>query len=118
MAKGGLFVLNIGEAGLRSILAARLSLIGRDVISVFDLADAALSRLMRDHPILLLDDATLERLPERALDRFVADERWLHVVVVSRRLPDDAEDCGRPCFLPRGEAPARLIALAEAWFTG
>ncbi|WP_109806422.1 hypothetical protein [Sphingosinithalassobacter portus] len=115
MAASALFVLNIAETGLRSILAARLSLLGVDVISIRDLDDRALARMVRKRTILVLDDDTLARLPDGDPERLLAQPRWSDIIIISQRSPDDAKHGDRIRYMPRAEAAVQIVELVERW---
>ena len=115
LAASALFVLNIADPGLRSILAARLSLLGVDVISIRDPDDRVLARMVRKRTVLVLDDDTLGRLPDGDRDRLLAQPRWSDIVIISHQPPEEAASDGRIRYLPRGQVAVQIVELVEGW---
>jgi hypothetical protein len=109
-----LLVLIIREAGLRSMLAARLSLVGADLVTAMDIHDPAVQRNVRGPAVLVLDEDAVAGRSAEWLDAVVAEPQWDHVVVLTGRSPAGAAG-DRLVFLERATAPATLAALVAQW---
>jgi hypothetical protein len=103
-----MLVLAIGEVGLRSSLAARLSLGGGDVLTARDPYDPQLHRTMRGASVLIVDAAVLHARGEAAL---LADPRWRAVIAIG---DEDRPRDGRLFHVARPGSAKRIEAvLAE-----
>ncbi|RYY29426.1 MAG: hypothetical protein EOP62_00890 [Sphingomonadales bacterium] len=108
-----LLVLIIKEAGLRSTLAARLSLAGADMLTADDFEDPRLAR-HKKRPLVLISDEAAVMEHEGGCDGLVADPRWLRVVILS---PGACEGSDNPRLirLERKSAAKAIGALLPEW---
>lgn len=109
-----LLVLAVRELGLRSTLAARLSLVGADLITAADLHDPALERNVRHPAALILDEDAIAGRSDEWLDAVLEESRWRQVVVLTSS-PCDARADPRLLYLERQSAPERIADLIPQW---
>lgn len=112
-----LLVLIIREAGLRSILTARLSLVGADLITANDVHDPALSRSMRQPGVLILDETAVAGRSGEWLDTVLADPQWRRIVLLCETPPppDVSEADARLLRLERASATSAIAELIPRW---
>jgi hypothetical protein len=110
MADFGLVVLIIAEPGLRSALAAQLTGLGENVMTLPHMPDdAAIARLARQDAVLIADKSTLEgRSPEG-----LVDAGWRHVAVLNGESPNPQDS--RLVRLRRADALAQVTAALAEW---
>jgi hypothetical protein len=108
-----LLVLIVREAGLRSTLAARLSMAGADVLTADDFDDPRLARHKKRPLVLIADDAAVDG-HEGGCDGLVADPRWLRLVVLSPGACAVSEDA-RLIRLERAQAASTIARLLPEW---
>lgn len=100
----------IAENGLRSALAARLTMQGENVVTLArGLDDPELERLARNRAILIADLAMLED----QLDAILADSGWHRVVLLNGEARDEPGD--RVIRLQRRNAVAQVAATLASW---
>lgn len=110
-----LLVLIVRDAGLRSTLAARLSLTGADLVTAEDFHDPVIGRSVRRPATLVVDRATMERQVEGWVDGLLGQPLWRRVVVLTDRR-DHAEPANdRLVLIDRAGAAAGLIELLPRW---
>jgi nucleoside-diphosphate-sugar epimerase len=105
-----LLILVAREAGLRSMLVARLSMAGGDVVTVDNLDDPRLERWLAKGPVLIIDDGALHGR-EGGEVALRADPRWRAVIVVGGQ-------AGGGAAAPRiaaADAAAALEAMLPEW---
>lgn len=86
-----LVILMIDEAGLRSMLAARLALSGADVVSMENVDAGRIARLTSQSPTLVADAAAAARHPG-GIDALAADAAWRLVVIIGMEHAADGAD--------------------------
>jgi hypothetical protein len=108
-----LLVLIVQEAGLRSALAASLSLAGADVLTADDFADPRLARHRRRPLVLITDEAAVEGF-QGGSKELARDPRWLKLVLLS---PGAAGPNGDPKLLrlDRASAARTISRLLPEW---
>ena len=84
-----LVILMIREAGLRSMLAARLALSGIDVVSMEQVDTGRIARLGGGQPVLVADMAATRDHPG-GLAALCADPLWHRLVIVGGEPDADA----------------------------
>lgn len=102
-----ILVLIVREAGLRSTLAARLSMAGADVITADSLDDPRMQRL-RAGAVLVLDAPAAEDAGGPAA--VLADPRWETLVLIGDGETNGATD---PRLLRVGRAIAGVVIEAR-----
>lgn len=112
-----LLVLIVREAGLRSTLAARLSLVGADLISAESLDDPALKRGVRKPGYLIVEEELFEGRDGIWLETLLATPHWRQVVMLTAggpvaRAPDEDP---RLLRLERRSAPSAIAELVPRW---
>lgn len=108
-----LLVLIFAEAGLRSTLTARLSLLGVDLVTAHGLHDPALARSLRKPAVLVVDDASVCGRSEEWIDSLLGDPLWRDVVVLGE-VPPAARD-PRLLQVDRNNAVDAIAALLPRW---
>lgn len=108
-----LLIVIVRETGLRSTLAARLSLAGADLLSARDFRDARVGRYKKRALILITDQAAIDE-HDGGWDGLRADPRWLRLVVVSPRESAPSED-PRLIHIQRANAVNRIARLLPEW---
>lgn len=76
-----LVILMIDEAGLRSMLAARLALSGADVVSMESVDPVRVGRLTAQSPTLVADAVAAARHPG-GIAALAADRAWCRLVLI------------------------------------
>ncbi|WP_245824567.1 hypothetical protein [Sphingomonas azotifigens] len=76
-----LVILMVREAGLRSMLAARLALSGIDVVSMEQVDAARIARLGGSAPVLVADLEAVQGLPG-GLAALCSDPLWHRLMIV------------------------------------
>ncbi|WP_237709257.1 hypothetical protein [Sphingomonas elodea] len=100
-----LVILMVREAGLRSMLAARLALSGVDVVSMEQVDAARIGRLGGSTPVLVADlDAT--RAHPGGLAALSADPLWHRLVIIGA----DSDPAAAHIHHVAAEDPAAAIA--------
>lgn len=106
-----LLVLIVRDAGLRSSLAARLSMSSADVLTVEDFDDPRIVRGRRRRVVVVADQAAVDGA-DGGLDRLALDPRWQCIVLIGGVL---GENTLRILHVPRKEAAAAIVAMLPAW---
>jgi hypothetical protein len=106
-------VLIVREAGLRSTLAARLSMAEADVLTADDFDDPRLARHKKRPLVLIADEAAVDGHPG-GCDRLLADPRWLRLVVLSPGPCADSDD-PRLIRIERAHAANAIAGLVPRW---
>ncbi len=108
-----ILVLIVREAGLRSTLAARLSMAGVDVITADNFDDPRLDRL-REPPVLVVD---MPSVAGRAggLAGLLADPRWHSLVLVGEHGTGEDADEPRLLRIDRANVGAAIDAKLPCW---
>lgn len=100
----------IAESGLRSALAARLTMQGENVVTLaHGLNDPELERLARNRAILIADRAMLSD----SLDAILADSGWYRVVLLDGEAREEIGD--RVIWLQRVHALTQVAATLAQW---
>lgn len=108
-----LLVLIVREAGLRSTLAARLSMAGADILTADDFADPRLARHKKRPLVLIADEAAVDG-HAGGCDRLLEDPRWLRLVVLTPRACPESED-PRLIRIERANAAKKIAKLLPEW---
>jgi hypothetical protein len=113
-SKTVLLVLAVREPGLRSILAAQLSLPGVDLVTAQDVDGPALRRSVRRPAVLVVDAATVEERSTEWLNALLAEPHWRCIMVVTRGI---SEPCGetRLEYIDKSAVPKRICELLPVW---
>ncbi|MCW3835731.1 hypothetical protein ACFQ1E_05630 [Sphingomonas canadensis] len=111
-----MIVLVLRDAGLRSILAARLSFAGAQVVTAQAIHDPAVTRHIRKRAVLVVEAEAVAGRSGEWIDALVDDPLWIEVVVLVEEgerecLPDE------PRLLPvhRIRAYPELYARLPYW---
>jgi hypothetical protein len=100
----------IAESGLRSALAARLTMQGENVVTLsHGLHDPELERLARHRAVLIADLAILED----QMASILADSGWHRVVLLNGEAREEPGD--RVIRLQRRDAVAQVAATLAKW---
>ncbi len=100
-----LVILMVREAGLRSMLAARLALSGIDVVSMDQVDAGRIARLGGTAPVLVADGAATGEHPG-GLAALAADPLWYRLIIMG-----EAGDVSAPhLYHVTAEEPAAAIA--------
>lgn len=112
-----LLVLIVRETGLRSTLAARLSLVGADLISAESLDDPALRLGVRKPGYLIVEEELLEGRDGIWLETLLATPHWRQVVVLTAAGPEPRapDEDPRMLRLERRSAPSAIAELVPRW---
>ncbi|MES2096746.1 MAG: hypothetical protein V4459_08280 [Pseudomonadota bacterium] len=110
MTSVDLIVLMIAENGLRSALAARLTMQGENVLTLsHGLDDPELERLARHRAIMIADLAMLDD----RLASILADSGWHRVVLLNGEAREEPGD--RVIRLQRRDAVQQVAATLAKW---
>lgn len=109
-------VLAVHEPGLRSTLAARLSLAGADVITAKNIHDPAIRRGLHSAAVLVLDDHMLGDRSDEWIAALLEEPCWHCLVVLAAAAPPPAvAHDPRLLHLELASAPAAIAALIPQW---
>ncbi len=87
-AQAILVVVVVREAGLRSALAAHLSLDGFELLSASDIGYGLLGgKMIREPAILIIDESLIPRDPDRWIEKQRSLGGWRHLVVLTAAAP-------------------------------
>jgi hypothetical protein len=112
-----LLVLIIREAGLRSTLSARLSLVGADLITARSLDDPVLRRSVQRPAILIIEEETIAGFDMIDLVTLLDSPHWRQVVALCDALPGPVAPNSDPRLLrlERKSAPSAIAELVPRW---
>lgn len=114
--KNPLLVLIVGEAALRSTLAAHLSMRGADIVTASNFRDPVIQRTVRGPATLVVDEAGVAAQPGNWIDAMLDQARWERVVVLTARETEAARDAHeRLLFVPADSAATTLSGLLNQW---
>ena len=104
-----LLVLIARDAGMRSSLAARLSMSGVDLLTVEAFDDPRIGRGRPRRVVLVADEGAVDG---HDLDSLIADSRWFRLVLVSDA--SGADEPGLTRIAPKNAA-ATITAMIASW---
>lgn len=112
-----LLVLIAREAALRSTLAARLSMVGADLITAESLEDPQLKRCVQKPCYLIVEEAMLEGRDGIWRETLLATPHWRQVVVLTGATPGQRAPDADPrlLHLERKTAPSVIAELVPRW---
>jgi len=110
-----LLVLIVGEAGLRSTLAARLALTGADLVTAGSFDDPVIARSVLRPATLVVDGPTRASQVRDWVEQLLAQDLWQRVVLL-----DGAHEPAEPAndrlvVLEREGAATKLVDLVAGW---
>jgi hypothetical protein len=101
----------VRDAGLRSSLAARLSMSSADVLTVENFDDSRIVRGRRRRVVLVADQAAVDGHGGDS-ERLSADARWQCLVLLT---DEPGGDTPRMVHVPRKDAAAAIVAMIPVW---
>jgi len=113
-AKSLLIVLLVRDAGVRSTMAARLSMHGVDVLTASEFHDPVMHRT-RGRAVLVTDEAIAAEDRAEWAEALQDEARWLRIVVLTAEPPEPSGPDDRLVFVQQQHAAAQLVALLPEW---
>lgn len=111
-----LVVVVVRDAGLRSALAAHLSLEGYDLLTASGIGYGPLgSAMIREPSILVIDEALIPCDPDRWIEKQQALGGWRHLVVLTRSAPAPVDGADWLVRISQRNARKLLSELLTGW---
>lgn len=111
--KSALLIVVVRERGLRSALVARLSLAGADLVTLDDIDDPALERVIRSPAVLVIDEALAAEHSDAWLESLLADPRWRSLVLLTVDPPSQTATDPRILRVAYSNAAAAIAELVS-----
>jgi len=115
-AQAILVVVVVADAGLRSALAAHLSLDGLDLLTASNMGYGLLgSSMIRAPSVLVIDEALIPCDPDRWIETQRALGNWRHLVVLTAAAPAPVERGAWLVRVAQSNPRKRLADLIAGW---
>jgi len=108
-------ILAIVDPGLRSILAAYLTMAGETPISTADHLDPTLDATLRDRAILVIEEPLIASAP-RDWTETLRDQCWTgFVIIIAHTLHESVPENDGVALVDRHSAPAAIPPIIQRW---
>lgn len=116
-SKAVLLVLAVSEPGLRSALAAQLTLAGVDIVTAHEVDGPTLRRSIRRPAILILDEHVIVARSAEWLDALLSEPYWRQILVLCERVTSTNGNDRDPrlLYLTQSEARSEIGKLIPQW---
>ncbi|MEZ0241946.1 MAG: hypothetical protein ACAH11_01115 [Sphingomonas sp.] len=115
-AQAILVVVVVSDAGLRSALAAHLSLEGLDLLTASGIGYGLLgSAMIREPSVLVIDEALIPCDPDRWIENQRSVGDWRHLVVLTAAAPAPVDGADWLVRVSRRNARKLLTELLTGW---
>jgi hypothetical protein len=116
--KAVLLVLAVSEPGLRSALAAQLSLAAIDLVTAHEVDGPVLRRSVRRPAVLVIDEQTVLSRPAEWLEALLIEPYWRQILVLCEKVAGaaGARD-SRLQYLAQDRAREAIAELIPQWLT-
>lgn len=113
-----LLVLSAREVGVRSSLAARLTMAGANLLTTNDVEDPGLARSVHGPAVLIVEESLVADRSNEWLQALLAVPQWLRVVVLGEATAENghaerADD--RLIYIKSDAAVKTIAALIPEW---
>ncbi len=108
-------ILAIVDPGLRSILAAYLTMAGETPVSTADHLDPTLDATLRDKAILIIEEPMIASAPHDWTET-LRDQCWTGlVIIIAHTLHEPVPESDGIALVERRNAPAAIPPIIERW---